>query len=84
MNAVPPIFLDVARIVADAALPEVFWLRVGNVQLAKLPEAGVPNAGVIKVGLVANTNFPEPVSSDITVFNSAEVVAANTLILLEV
>ena len=32
-------------------------------QFAKLPEAGVPNAGVTKVGLVANTNDPEPVSS---------------------
>jgi hypothetical protein len=27
-----------------AAVPVVFWLSVGNVQLAKLPEAGVPNA----------------------------------------
>ena len=33
-------------------------------QFAKLPEAGVPNAGVTKVGLVANTKAPEPVSSE--------------------
>jgi hypothetical protein len=26
------------------------------------PDAGVPNAGVTNVGLVANTNAPEPVS----------------------
>ena len=45
---------------------------------------GVPNAGVTKVGLVANTNKPLPVSSDITPANSEELVAANTLILLVV
>ena len=43
-------------------------------QLAKLlPAAGVPNTGVINVGLVANTNAPLPVSSDIAVASSAEV-----------
>jgi hypothetical protein len=31
------------------------------------PEAGVPSAGVTKVGEVANTNAPEPVSSVIKV-----------------
>ena len=41
----------------------VLWFNVGNVQLAKLPDAGVPNAGVTNVGLVANTKDPEPVSS---------------------
>jgi hypothetical protein len=40
----------------------VFWLRVGNVQLAKLPDAGVPRTGATSVGLVANTKAPEPVS----------------------
>ena len=30
---------------------------------------GVPNAGVTNVGLVAKTNDPLPVSSDITPFN---------------
>ena len=33
------------------------------VQLDKLPEVGVPRIGVVKVGDVANTNEPEPVSS---------------------
>jgi hypothetical protein len=37
---------------------------VGNVQLAKLPEAGVPKAGVTNVGLFAKTKAPEPVSSE--------------------
>jgi hypothetical protein len=49
--------------VTFAAVPVVFWFSVGNVQLAKLPDAGVPNAGVTNVGLVANTKDPEPVSS---------------------
>ena len=33
------------------------------VQLVKVPDVGVPNIGVTKVGLVANTNAPDPVSS---------------------
>ena len=33
------------------------------VQLVKVPEVGVPSKGVTKVGLVANTNDPLPVSS---------------------
>ena len=37
----------------DAAVPVVFWFRVGNVQLAKSPEAGVPRTGVVKVGDVS-------------------------------
>jgi hypothetical protein len=58
---------------------------MGNpVILVAVPLAGVPNAGVTNVGEVANTNDPVPVSSEITVFSSAEVVAANTEILLVV
>jgi hypothetical protein len=33
------------------------------VAFVKVPEAGVPSAGVTNVGLVANTKEPEPVSS---------------------
>jgi len=34
----------------------------GNpVQFVKVPEDGVPKAGVTKVGLVANTTLPDPV-----------------------
>lgn len=47
--------------VAVAALPVVFWFSVGNVQLAKLPDAGVPRAGATKVGLLDSTTLPEPV-----------------------
>jgi hypothetical protein len=39
------------------------------VQLVRVPEDGVPNAGVTSVGEVANTNAPLPVSSDITPSN---------------
>ena len=38
--------------------------------LVATPLAGVPSAGDTKVGEVANTNAPLPVSSDIAVFNS--------------
>ena len=38
-------------------------MSVGKVQLARLPDDGVPNAGVTSVGEVANTRAPEPVSS---------------------
>jgi hypothetical protein len=44
-------------------VPVVFWFKVGKVQLVSVPDAGVPNAGVTRVGLVANTSAPEPVSS---------------------
>jgi len=47
--------------VAVAAFPVVFWFSVGNIQLAKLPDAGVPKAGVTKAGLLDSTTLPEPV-----------------------
>ena len=52
----------VIKLVAVAAFPVVFWFNVGNVQLVKLPDAGVPRAGATNVGLVANTKAPLPVS----------------------
>ena len=60
LKATPLILRGVVNV---AALPDVFWFKVGKVQLAKLPEDGVPRAGVTNVGEVANTNAPEPVSS---------------------
>ena len=36
-------------------------MSVGNVQLAKLPEVGVPSRGVTSVGLVESTTAPVPV-----------------------
>ena len=41
--------------------------------LVATPEAGVPRAGVTRVGDVANTAAPEPVSSDKAVDSCAEV-----------
>ena len=43
------------------------------VKFVAVPEVGVPNIGVTKVGEVANTKEPEPVSSEIAVANSADV-----------
>ena len=48
------------------------------VQLVKVPEPGVPNTGVMKVGVLLKTNRPVPVSSDITPANSDDEVAACT------
>jgi hypothetical protein len=58
---VPP---DAIANVADrpAAVPVVFWLSVGNVQLVSVPEAGVPNTGVVSDGEVERTTLPEPVA----------------------
>ena len=41
-DTVPPDTL--VAVVADAAVPAVFWLSVGNVQFVRLPLAGVPRA----------------------------------------
>ena len=45
----------------------------GNVQLVNVPLVGVPSAGVTKVGEVANTLAPLPVSSVKAVAKLAEV-----------
>ena len=47
--------------------------------LERVTLLGVPRAGVIRVGLFANTSAPVPVSSVITPASCAEVVAANWL-----
>jgi hypothetical protein len=61
-----------------AAKPET-PVEIGKpVQLVRVPEDGVPNAGVTRDGEVANTKDPLPVSSDITPSNSADEVAACT------
>ena len=61
-----------------AAKPET-PVEIGRpVQLVRVPEDGVPKAGVTRVGEVANTKDPLPVSSDITPANSEDEVAACT------
>jgi hypothetical protein len=72
---------NVATFAAKPETPD----EIGRpVQLVKVPEPGVPNTGVMKVGVLLNTKRPVPVSSDITPANSEDVVAANTLSLLPV
>jgi hypothetical protein len=75
----------VAKNVATPAAKPETPLEIGRpVQLVRVPEPGVPNTGVMKVGVLLKTNNPLPLSSDITPANSADVVAANTLSLLPV
>lgn len=61
-------------------------LEAGAVMATLFMEVAVatPRVGVTKVGEEANTNVPEPVSSEITPANSEEVVAAKALSLLVV
>jgi hypothetical protein len=47
---------------ATASVPVTPVVNGRPVQLVNVPLDGVPNTGVTKVGLVANTNAPEPVS----------------------
>lgn len=53
------------------------------VQFVSVPDVGVPRIGVTNVGVFANTKAPLPVSSEITVLSSAEVVEANADSLLD-
>ena len=75
----------VAKNVATLAAKPETPVEIGRpVQLVNVPEVGVPNNGVVRVGEVANTKSPLPVSSEITAANSAEEVAACILSLLPV
>lgn len=47
---------------ANGKVPVTPVVSGSPVQLVKVPEDGVPSAGVTSVGLVANTKAPEPVS----------------------
>lgn len=51
------------NVAAPAPSPDTPVLIGSPVQLVKVPLVGVPSKGVTKVGDVANTNEPEPVSS---------------------
>ena len=59
---VPPLAIATVPVTLDA-VPVVFWLKVGqvNVPVLKLPDVGVPSTGVTKVGEVDNTTEPVPV-----------------------
>jgi hypothetical protein len=59
-------FADVGvakKVATPVPKPEIPVETGRPVQLVKVPEEGVPRAGVTRVGLVANTSAPEPVSS---------------------
>jgi hypothetical protein len=67
----------VARNVATPVPKPVTPVEIGSpVVFVSTPDVGVPSAGVTKVGDVANTKEPVPVSSEITPRSSADVVAA--------
>ena len=60
---VPPLAIATVPVTL-LAVPVVFWLNVGqvNVPVLKLPDCGVPKIGVVKLGEVANaTTVPDPV-----------------------
>lgn len=50
----------------------------------KVDPVAAPIFGVVKVGVLAKTKDPVPVSSDITLINSADVVAAKSESLFDV
>jgi hypothetical protein len=64
--------------------PEIPLATGRPVQFVRVPLAGVPRAGVISVGELAKTSAPDPVSSEMTPANSADVVAAKADSLLAV
>ena len=60
---VPPLAIATVPVTL-LAVPVVFWLKVGqvNVPVLKSPDCGVPRIGVVKLGDVASaTTVPEPV-----------------------
>jgi hypothetical protein len=63
LKALKVVSVELLLAVMFAAVPVVFWLNVGqvNVPVLKSPDVGVPSKGVTSVGEVANTTEPEPV-----------------------
>jgi len=60
----------VAKKVATPVAKPDTPVEIGRpVQLVRVPEPGVPNAGVMKVGELLKTTRPVPLSSDITPAN---------------
>ena len=84
--AVPPMLKFVTGVVEateNGAVPvatvESNWLPERFPEAVTEVAVAAPRTGVMKVGVFANTNEPEPVSSDTTPAICAEVVAANWL-----
>jgi hypothetical protein len=73
----------VARKVATFAPRPLIPVLTGSpVQLVNVPDCGVPNIGVTRVGEVANTLAPEPVSSVSAVARFADVKEPNDVVVL--
>lgn len=70
---------DVASVEPSAKVKIADVAGAVIVTLLILVAVAAPIVGVVKVGLVPNTNAPEPVSSEITPASCAEVVVANWL-----
>ena len=69
------------NVATPEARPDTPVLIGRPVQLVNVPLDGVPKTGVTKVGLVANTNAPEPVSSVTAASKFAELNEPNTVAL---
>ena len=68
----------VARNVATPVpRPEIPVVTGSPVALVNVPDVGVPRIGLTKVGVLAKTTAPVPVSSEIRAANWADVVCAN-------
>ena len=74
----PELVTSPVRFALVVTVPAVSLAAV-PVKFVATPLAGVPKAGVTNVGLVANTNAPLPVSSEIVPANSDDDVAAKSL-----
>ena len=67
--------MAVVALVAVAAFPPMFSPAAVPVMFVPTKALGVPRAGVVKVGDVANTARPVPVSSFSAPANPAELVS---------
>ena len=77
-SVLPSVIVNVALLVGAVIFNLLILVAVAT------PNTGVTNVGDVNVAPVPNTRAPVPVSSAITEASSEDVVAANTLNLLEV
>ena len=70
-----PVF-TASAVATPVPRPEIPVDTGSPVALDRLAKDGVPMFGVVSTGLVLNTRFPVPVSSEMTPASCAEVVAA--------
>ena len=75
---VPVLVVTPVPPLATGRVPVTPVVKGSPVKLVATPEVGVPKRGVTKVGEVAKTAAPVPVSSDSKVNSCKEVVEAKT------